>query len=422
MGTGAFAFSSTCSVQRSIVVHKQIIFNVVPRFATMHDGENAASAASVETRDLSRVAMSASRTTATETRQREVPSLSPEDRSFVSYLCATFDDRRMLEDEIAKNLDVLSSALLVALQMAGETLEWREDVTQQAGGGDDNHDAAGDFEGNMVRVGQALQTVLNARLEIGRDLLEQMLMSGEIRKLDALIGKSAREGKLDTSFFRVLSANLLDASSVMMNANDEKERDDIAPAVIEGVSKGDGGGEGDIASKTIPDKLQILHHIQTRCHEELEKAVPPGTGLLNKLLRTTVPSIRDNQLRHYLGPRITSITSPDGKVIDLHLPNTSSGAPGAPLVSHIEFGTAITDAITRIRTIEIAGGTDRLVARKLVEEVRQIAIEARNVLVSVNVEGEGSTVVVEYSEMLGPVFRPPPTDVSSAAPTATGME
>ena len=338
-------------------------------------------------------------------RQREIPNLSPEDRIFVTSTFTKFNnDSKMMEAEIAKNIDTMSPSLLVALQMAGETREWKEKDGAAAS------DAASviEFESQMVNVGQALRNVLTKRLEHGKELLEQMLTSGEIRKLDALIGKSAREGLLDTSFFQVLNANMMDASSSTLSTSNNKINDDSSTSANNNNSN---------SSNTIPDKLQILNHIQTRCHEELEKAVPPGTGLLNKLLRTTIPSIRDNQLRHYLGPRATSITSPDGKVIDLHLPKSgsnNSGGAGAPLVSHVEFGTAISDAILRIRSIDTAGGTDKLVAQKLIEEVRQIAIEARRVLVSVNEGGEESTVVMEYSEMLGPVFRPKTTGVATS--------
>jgi hypothetical protein len=345
--------------------------------------------------------LSSTTTTIAMKRQREVPNLSPEDRSSVTSLFTKFknNDSIMMENEIAKNIDTMSPSLLVALQMAGETLEWKEK---------DGADVASviDFDSQMVCVGQALRNVLTKRLEHGKDLLQQMLTSGEIRKLDALIGKSAREGMLDTSFFQVLNANMMDASSSTMTTTSNIDDDSATTSA------------NNINSNTIPDKLQILNHIQTRCHEELEKAVPPGTGLLNKLLRTTIPSIRDNQLRHYLGPRATSITSPDGKVIDLHLPksgNSGGGGAGAPLVSHVEFGTAISDAITRIRLIDNSGGTDKLVAQKLIEEVRQIAIEARRVLVSVTEGGEESTVVMEYSEMLGPVFRPPTGAATSTA-------
>jgi hypothetical protein len=342
-------------------------------------------------------------------RQREIPNLSPEDRIFVTSTFTKFNnDSKMMEAEIAKNIDTMSPSLLVALQMAGETREWKEKDGAAAAA-----TSVIEFESRMVCVGQALRNVLTKRLQSGKELLEQMLTSGEIRKLDALIGKSAREGLLDTSFFQVLNANMMDASSstIMSTSNNKIDDDRYSTSDISN------------SSSTIPDKLQILNHIQTRCHEELEKAVPPGTGLLNKLLRTTIPSIRDNQLRHYLGPRATSITSPDGKVIDLHLPksgsnNSGEGAGAAPLVSHVEFGTAISDAILRIRSIDTAGGTDKLVAQKLIEEVRQIAIEARRVLVSVNEGGEESTVVMEYSEMLGPVFRP----TTTGAVTSTAAE
>lgn len=346
--------------------------------------------------------VSSTTTTIAMKRQREIPNLSPEDRIFVTSFFTNFNnDNTMMENEIAININTMSPSLLVALQMAGETLEWKEK---------DGAAAASiiEFESQIVQVGQALRNVLTKRLKRGKDLLEQMLKCGEIRKLDALIGKSAREGMLDTSFFQVLNANMMDASSSAMTTTSNIDDDSATNPNSNNNNK-------------IPDKLQILNHIQTRCHEELEKAVPPGTGLLNKLLRTTIPSIRDNQLRHYLGPRATSITSPDGKVIDLHLPksgnNNSGGGAGATLVSHVEFGTAISDAITRIRSIDTAGGTDKLAAQKLIEEVRQIAIEARRVLVSVNDGGEESIVVMEYSEMLGPVFRPPAGAATSISTT-----
>ncbi|KAL3817285.1 hypothetical protein ACHAXA_003206 [Cyclostephanos tholiformis] len=291
--------------------------------------------------------------------------------------------RWTMEDEISRSLDGMSSRLLVALQMAGETREWR-------GGGEGGIDDV-DFESRMVRVGRALRNVLDRKLDHGRGLLEEMLNSGEIRKLDALIGKSAREGRLDTSFFQVLSVNMRDAA---MNDgvgidDDDDGKDKINASTVVG---------GDVAASTGANRPQILQHIYTRCQEELEKNVPAGIGLLNKLLRTEISSIRDNQLRHYLGPQATTITSPDGKVIEL--PNSN----GKPLVSHVEFANAISDAISRIRDVERAGGTDKLTASSLIEGVRRIAIEARTVLASVH--GESGDVVVEYQVALQPVFRP----------------
>ena len=118
---------------------------------------------------------------------------------------------------------------------------------------------------------------------------------------------------------------------------------------------------------------------------------------MNKFLRTDISSIRSNQLSHYLGPQKTTITSPDGKTIDL-------GGTGKPLVSHSEFINALSNAVTQIRTLESAGGTDRLSATNLVENIRQVAMEARVVLVESY--GEGSDVVTEFSRDLQPVFRP----------------
>jgi hypothetical protein len=315
-------------------------------------------------------------------RSRQTPTLSFEDRSLVSSLIDEFGINEngeendgvstMLEEELSRRLDGMSSRLLVALQMAGETREWR-------GGENDGNDVDVDFDAKMARVGRALRKVLDEKLNAGRGLLEEMLNSGEIRKLDALIGKSARDGKLDTSFFQVLSVNMREAAM----------SDEVVPSPVEDEAATVAGGA---------NRPQILQHIYTRCQEELEKNVPAGIGLLNKLLRTEISSIRDNQLRHYLGPQATTITSPDGKVIEL--PNIS----GKPLVSHVEFASAVSDAVSRIRDVERAGGTDRLTASNLIEGVRRIAIEARGVFASVH--GESADVVVEYQGALQPVFRP----------------
>ena len=346
-------------------------------------------------------------------RTREVPRLTSEDRSLVSRIHAEFvnsDDETAMEAEISKRLETMSPRLLVALQMAGESLEWREEVEgeEEDDDCDDDDDGGGgggrgggakddvvvDFEARMVRVGRALRRVLDGRLDSGRRLLEEMLASGEIRKLDALIGRSAREGRLDTSFFQVLSVNMRDAAmnddDVPIDVGKTEDEFPIDPAAAAG---------GDAV-----DRGQILQHVYTRCQEELEKNVPPGIGLLNKLLRTEISSIRDNQLRHYLGPQATSISSPDGKVIEL-----PGNGNGKPLVSHVELVEAMSDAVGRVRAIEMAGGTDRMSAARFVEDVRRIAVEARAVLASVH--GEDGGVVVEFQEALMPVFRP-----GSAAP------
>ena len=415
--TEAFAYSPTATTPPSssrsrAAASRASSSAIVTRSAATNDddGGGGASASSA----------SAKQVEANASRARETPTLTDEDRSFVSSLCAQFGDddagdvdedvSTEMMDEISRRLDAMPPRLLVALQMAGESLEWKEEQDGGGGGGTTGGGFGGmtgdDFEAQMVLVGRSLRRVLDGRLDSGRRLLEGMLKSGEIRKLDALIGRSAREGKLDTSFFQVLSVNMRDAA---MNGDDD-----------------DGGGGVGATPTTIAgppgagaDRRQILQHVYTRCQEELEKNVPPGIGLLNKLLRTEVPSIRDNQLRHYLGPQAASITSPDGKVIEL--PNVDS----KPLVSHVEFADAISDAVSRIRGIERAGGTDKLSASSLVEGVRRIAAEARSVLASVH--GEDGDVVVEFQGGLQIVFRPgssapaPPAAAasSSADPTAT---
>ena len=414
--TEAFAFSPTATTPPSSSRSRAAASSasssaIVTRSAATNDdaGDGGASASSASAKEVE----------ANASRARETPTLTDEDRSFVSSLCAQFGDddagdvdedvSTEMMDEISRRLDAMPPRLLVALQMAGESLEWKEEQDGGGGGGTTGGGFGGmtgdDFEAQMVRVGRSLRRVLDGRLDSGRRLLEELLKSGEIRKLDALIGRSAREGKLDTSFFQVLSVNMRDAA---MNGDD------------------DGGGGVGATPTTIAgppgagaDRRQILQHVYTRCQEELEKNVPPGIGLLNKLLRTEVPSIRDNQLRHYLGPQAASITSPDGKVIEL--PNVDS----KPLVSHVEFADAISDAVSRIRGIERAGGTDKLSASSLVEGVRRIAAEARSVLASVH--GEDGDVVVEFQGGLQIVFRPgssapaPPAAAaaSSADPTAT---
>jgi hypothetical protein len=267
--------------------------------------------------------------------------------------------------------------LVVALQMAAEKGEWKDDDE--------------DFQKQMVAMGGALQNVLDGRLRGGRELLAELLNSGEIRKLDSLIGKSAKEGKLDMSFFSVLSMNMRDAKM-----NDPNGNVSLSPTLAQGEGQEEVSDEE--GKPTVgANRLQILQHIYTRCQEELEKNVAPGMGLLNKVLRTEISSIRTNQLEHYLGPQKTTITSPDGKTIDL-------GGTGKPLVSHTEFTEALSNAVTQIRTLEAAGGTDRLSAVNLVESIRQIAMEARVVLVESF--GEGSDVVNEFQRDLQPVFRP----------------
>lgn len=316
--------------------------------------------------------------------KRETPSLTNDDKLFISTMYTGCAGKiEAMENSITANLDNMPPRLAVALQLAAEKGEWKG---EQSG---DEIDG-GEFEKQIVAMGQALQNVLDVRLRGGRELLAELLNSGEIRKLDALIGRSAKEGKLDMSFFSVLSMNMRDAKM-----NDENGNASIFPTLSQGEGQEEvTGNKGQPASA---NRLQILQHIYTRCQEELEKNVAPGMGLLNKVLRTEISSIRTNQLQHYLGPQQTTITSPDGKTINL-------GGTGQPLVSHSEFVQAMSNSISQIRTIEAAGGTDRLSAVNLIENIRQIAMEARVVLVESF--GEGSDIVNEFQRDLQPVFRP----------------
>mmetsp|Transcript_25370 Transcript_25370/g.51203 ORF Transcript_25370/g.51203 Transcript_25370/m.51203 type:complete len:401 (+) Transcript_25370:150-1352(+) len=307
--------------------------------------------------------------------QRETPTLTDEDISMIKSIYSGSDGNPdVMENVVTANLDMMHPRLVVALQMAFSEESWKTDDSE--------------LESQMIAVGKALQNVLDVRLRSGRELLAGFLHSGEIRKLDSMIGKAAREGKLDTSFFSVLSMNMKDAAL-------DSDGSTVASQTM-GETLQEEGGEATV-EPTGANRLQILQHIYTRCQEELENNVAPGIALLNKLLRTEISSIRSNQLKHYLGPQATTITSPDGKTIDL-------GGSSKALVSHGEFIEALSNSVQQIRTIQQAGGTDRLSAVNLVESIRQVAMEARMVLL--DCYGEDSEIVREFQRDLQPVFRP----------------
>ena len=113
--------------------------------------------------------------------------------------------------------------------------------------------------------------------------------------------------------------NLSDA--MVASAESQKE------ALEEQEGDGDGGA----------DRLSILQHIYTRCQEEVEKSVPPGVALLNKVLRTEQQEeIRTNQLSHYLCPQPDVIKLPDGQEIPV-----KDGERNKILVPHEDFIQAI---------------------------------------------------------------------------------
>jgi len=260
-------------------------------------------------------------------------------------------------------------------------------------------------------VARALTQMTDSRLEHARTTLEQFLHAGELKKLDALIGRAAREQKLDVAFFQVVQLNLQDA------AQEEQES---------------------AAATVATSRSQILQHIYTRCQEEVEKTLNPGTALLNKVLRTDVVAIQTNQLHHYLCPKNSTITAPDGTVLQL------TAQPTTPLVPHAIFCTAIATAVQQIRTLEHAGAlgngneagagegdtthdagrsaassassSSRRVAATLIEAIRTVASQARNVIGEQY--GATSNEVRQYEDALEPVFRPTQPGSPYAPPPA----
>ena len=96
-------------------------------------------------------------------------------------------------------------------------------------------------------VAMALQSVLDERLASGRHVLAMLLAAGELRKLDAEIGKACRAGQLDMAYFTVLDMNLQDAAIM------EQE-------------EATGGGDA--------TRLSILKHIYTQFKKRLKNWYP----------------------------------------------------------------------------------------------------------------------------------------------------
>lgn len=224
-----------------------------------------------------------------------------------------------------------------------------------------------------------LNELLQMQLKEGAETLKQLLNAGEIRKLDSLIGKANREGRLNVAFFQIMTLNLQDA---------------VAEADAEAATS---PPFSDSAYNVAASRRQILQHVLTRCQEEVEKTIPAATALLNKLLRTQQPGIRSNLYQHYLTPQPNILISPDGNEVNL-------GGLKPVLVSLHDFVDAVSNAVKQIRTVQHAGGTDRESAAVMVESCRQVAKEARIVV--------GEAYGIESDELkllekgLQPVFRP----------------
>ena len=311
------------------------------------------------------------------------------------------DSKEQQEDTFQNTAEQLFSTLSPALIMKlrqGEALIPSEKALNN--NNNDNIDDNGNDKQQQqqqhllhifVQVSKALTVLTDRRLQEARETLETLLNAGEIKKLDALIGKAARNQKLDAAFFQVIHLNLQDAASaaatgVPVEAQQQITTDDSTTS-----------NEGP-ASPSTPNRFQILQHIYTRCQEEVEKMINPGTALLNKLLRTEIDSIRENQLKHYLCPAPTTITSPDGTVLDL------GGDMNKSLVAHRDFVTAIGNTVTQIRTVEKSGATTTTMAANLVESIRQVAIDARMVIG--DQYGGNSSELLTFEEALEQVFRP----------------
>jgi len=286
---------------------------------------------------------------------------------------------KAMEQILIPTLPQMSPRLTLKLRKAADGVFGEED-------GEDGSAVTEAQRMKLVTVGKVMVRVLDTGLKSGKELLSKLLDAGEVRKLDGEIGKALREGNLDMAFFTVLNMNIGDAADEAKEMQEEGTTDDNAfcPPSVEGE---DANGA---------TRYQILKHIYTRCQEEVEKSVSPGTGLLNKLLRTDVDGIRQNQLRHYLVPEVNTITAADGSEIKL------KGAKA--LVPPEELLKALGDAVRQVRTVEKAGGTDPVTAAGLVESCRQVAIEARLVI------GEGygaeDEIFKKFEDGLQPVFRP----------------
>ena len=183
----------------------------------------------------------------------------------------------------------------------------------------------------------ALMEVLQRRslgqFDRAREQLQELLGAGEITKMDAALCKLVREGKADAGLFYVLFRNMEDARK-----------------------------EGDNTTE------KLLSHIHTRLQEELEKKSEPGMALLHKLTRTAEAGLRGNILRHYLVPQST-VRTPDGRELALSSPSTAIVTPDA-------FAAAVADALRKVSAIE----ADQDVLASTVEEIRQVAKEARQVV------------------------------------------
>jgi hypothetical protein len=292
--------------------------------------------------------------------------------------CAKANGDEELRSILLAILPTLSPSLLVKLR-------------QQASGNNNNNNCANT---KVQAVSKHVNAILAQQLDLAKATLSELLNAGEIRKLDALIGKASREGQLDAAFFNVLTLNLKDATVTSRAAQRDQENDETETA-----SKQDDGPPATTTTAAVAgsgSRYQILTHIYTRCQEEVEKTIAPSAALLNKLLRTTEAAIRKNLYLHYLTVQSSTITAPDGSTVNI------GARPVLVPLDHFAF--AIDGAVLQIRNVETAGGVDRESAAMMVEACRQVAREAR--IVIGESYGIASTELRQWEDALEPVFRP----------------
>jgi len=232
----------------------------------------------------------------------------------------------------------------------------------------------------------------SSQLTAGRLTLEALLSAGEVRALDRQISQRAKAGELDYAFFHVLNVNIDDAQ--------KEEEATTSPPLLPPSPPTE-------ATAVVTTRLQILSHLYTRCQEEIEMlvaAADPGVALVVKLMRMSDGGIRENLMKHNLAPP-KGIVGADG--VDIGAPGGGGGEGGGgkALVSAADFVAAIASTVEKVRSIDpkattLEGSADAI------ENLRQIGILARGVVLTAYGESSGEVGVIE--EGLQEVFMPKP--------------
>jgi hypothetical protein len=92
-------------------------------------------------------------------------------------------------DDISRRLDAMPLQLIVALQMGGESLEWKEQDgggRGEGGGGEEEQwggvGEMGNFVAQMARVDRFLRSVLVGRLNSGRHIVHECVLGGGLSR------------------------------------------------------------------------------------------------------------------------------------------------------------------------------------------------------------------------------------------------